>query len=279
MFYLLLGILCSTAISIILRLSENYISDKMAMFASNYIICVLCGLYFMKDTNIVLNDYYFYITLLIGIISGILYLVSFVFTKVNMDHNGIILTSTFTKLGVLIPTLMAIFVFKEVPSLIQIIAITIAILAIIMIHFEKNAISEGNKKIYLLLLLILCGIVDSTTNIFKQFSHIKYENLFLVITFFSAFVLAFIASLRNKNKKTLSDIAFGIAIGIPNYFSSKLVLMALDTVDAIIVYPIYSVTTLVLITLAGLLFFKEQLSRKKIISILFIILSLILLNI
>lgn len=278
MFYLIIGILCSALISIILRMSEKHLSNKMVMFASNYMICVLCSLFFMKGNHIVLSGSYFNITLLLGLISGVLYLVSFLFTKANMDHNGLVLTSTFTKLGVLIPTLMAIVIFKEVPSLIQIIGISISICAIIMIHFEKDAISEGNKKLWLIMLLIMCGIVDSLTNIFKQYGHIDYENMYLLLTFLTAFILAFILSFTNKNKMNIKDVIFGILIGIPNFFSSKLVLMALDSLDAIIVYPIYSVGTLITITLAGLLLFKEELSRKKLFAIIMIAISLCLLN-
>lgn len=278
MIYLIIGILCSALISIILRTSEKHISNKMVMFASNYIICVICSLFFMKDNPISYTGSYFYITLFLGFISGILYLVSFLFTKANMDHNGLVLTSTFTKLGVLIPTLMAIFIFKEIPSLIQIIGISVSILAIIMIHFEKDSINEGNKKLWLILLLIMCGIVDSLTNVFKQYGHIDYENMYLMLTFLTAFILAFILSFTNKNKLSKNDIIFGILIGLPNYFSSKLVLMALDTLDAIVVYPVYSVGTLVTITIAGLVLFKEQLSRKKLFAIIMITISLCLLN-
>jgi multidrug transporter EmrE-like cation transporter len=99
-----------------------------------------------------------------------------------------------------------------------------------------------------------------------------------MLTFLTAFILAFILSFTNKNKLSKNDIIFGILIGLPNYFSSKLVLMALDTLDAIVVYPVYSVGTLVTITIAGLVLFKEQLSRKKLFAIIMITISLCLLN-
>ena len=58
MFYLIIGILCSALISIILRMSEKHLSNKMVMFASNYMICVLCSLFFMKGNHIVLEVLY-----------------------------------------------------------------------------------------------------------------------------------------------------------------------------------------------------------------------------
>ncbi len=278
MFYLIIGILCSALISIILRMSESHLSNKMVMFASNYLICVICSYCFMNGNHVALSGSNFYFTLALGFISGILYLVSFLFTKMNMDHNGLVLTSTFTKLGVLIPTLMAIVIFKEVPSFIQLIGISISIFAIIMIHFEKEAMNEGNKKLWLIILLIMCGIVDSLTNIFKQYGHIDYENMYLFFTFLTAFIFAFILAITNKQKMSIKDVVFGILIGLPNYFSSKLVLMALDTLSAIVVYPVYSVGTLITITITGLLLFKEQLSKKKLFAIILIAISLCLLN-
>ena len=48
MFYLILAILSSALISIIMRASEKYITNKMAMFMSNYAICIALSAAFMN---------------------------------------------------------------------------------------------------------------------------------------------------------------------------------------------------------------------------------------
>lgn len=276
MFYLILAILSSALISIIMRASEKYITNKMAMFMSNYAICIALSAAFMNWKNVSVGLGTFALGL--GVISGILYLVNFIFLKYNMQHNGIVLSSTFMKLGVLIPTVMAVVVFHEMPSLAQVIGIGISIVAIIMIHFEKEALQESNKKIWLLLLLVLSGITDSMANIYEKVGTAEGKDGYLLITFFTAFALASFFACRDKNKITRKDLFFGLLIGIPNYFSARFLLLALGSVDAVLAYPMYSVATIIVITLAGAFAFHEQISRKKAIALGLIVMAVCLLN-
>lgn len=276
MFYLILAILSSAMVSITMRVSEKYITNKMAMFMSNYAICIALSAAFMNWKNV--SAGLGAPALILGIISGVLYLVSFIFLKYNMQHNGIVLSSTFMKLGVLIPTVMAVVVFHEIPSWTQVLGISISILAIIMIHFEKEALQESNKKIWLLLLLVLSGFTDSMANIYEQVGKPEGKDGYLLITFFVAFLLATVFALREKNKITRKDLLFGMLIGIPNYFSARFLLLALGSVDAVLAYPMYSVATIIVITLAGVLAFHEQISRKKAIALGMIVVAVCLLN-
>lgn len=151
------------------------------MFMANYGACIALSMAFMEGSvgetmsngngNI----------LVLGCITGILYLGGFVMLKYNIRHNGLVLASTFMKLGVLIPTVMAV-------------------------------------------------------------------------------------------------VVFGLLIGVPNYFSARFLLLALGSVDAVIAYPVYSVATLIAITLIGLLCFHEKLNRKKTAALLMIVAALCLLN-
>ena len=71
---------------------------------------------------------------------------------------------------------------------------------------------------------------------------------------------------------------FGLLIGIPNFFSAKFLLDALEFIPAFIAYPTCNVATLLLVTLAGILFFREKLSRRQGLAIAGILIALALLN-
>ena len=277
MIYLILAILSSALVSITMRASEKYITNKMAMFMSNYASCIALSAAFMdwKNASTGLGVP----ALALGVISGVLYLVSFIFLKYNMQHNGIVLSSTFMKLGVLIPTIMAVVVFQEMPKWTQVLGICISILAIVIIHFEKEALQESNKKIWLLILLVLSGFTDSMANIYEQVGNPEGKDGYLLITFFTAFLLATIFACRDKNKITRKDLFFGMLIGIPNYFSARFLLLALGSVDAVLAYPMYSVATMIVITLTGILAFRERISRKKAVALAMIVVAVCLLNI
>ena len=76
----------------------------------------------------------------------------------------------------------------------------------------------------------------------------------------------------------MAEVLFGILIGIPNYFSARFLLQSLNALPAIIVYPTYSVATIVVVSLAGVCFFRERLGRRQKVAILAILAALVLLN-
>ena len=75
-----------------------------------------------------------------------------------------------------------------------------------------------------------------------------------------------------------ADVLFGLLIGIPNYFSARFLLLSLSSVPAVAAYPTYSVGTIVLITLVGVLLFRERISRRQALALLMILAALALLN-
>ena len=279
MIYLLLAILSSTCVSSFMRLSEKFISNKMMMFVANYALCTIFSYLYIDNSITYSLDYGFIVMLITGAITGILYLVSFMALKTNMQYNGVVLSSTFMRLGVLIPTAIAIIIFKEVPKFSQIIGFIIAIMAIILINFDKEGIKEGSKKTWLLGLLVLNGLGDSMANIFDKLGNPSYGDGYLIMTFLVALLLSIVLTLKDKQTINRYDILFGILVGVPNYYSARFLLLALNSMNAVIVYPVYSIATMIAITSVGVLCFKEKLNRQKLIALLMIMVALALLNI
>ena len=285
MIYLLLASASSSLISVLMRFSEARVRNQMAMFLTNYVVCFGLSLAYVDWQNTGFLGTNPKSTVLIGLVAGVLYLAGFVFLKFNMHHNGIVLSSTFMKLGVIIPTLMAVVFFGETMAWTRGLGILLAIGAIVLIHFEKEdptaaKASAGYRgKIYLILLLIAGGLADSMTNIFEQLGTPDGKDGFLFTTFFVAFLLATGAAILSKIRPAATDFFFGALIGIPNYFSSRFILKALGSVDAVLVYPMFSVGTLIIVTLAGMLLFKEPVSRQKACALGLIVAALCLLNI
>lgn len=279
MIYLLLAIMSSAMVSICMRMGEKYVKNQMAMFMANYAVCIVLSYLFMnRGIDFFVDNTGGLITVL-GIISGILYLVSFMFLKYNMKHNGIVLASTFMKLGVLIPTIMAVVVFHEMPTWTQVLGIIISLIAIVIIHFEKDALQEGNKKFWLLILLVLSGFTDAMANVYEQVGSTEGKDGYLLVTFLVAFMLALGFVVIRKTRITKADIFLGMLIGLPNYFSARFLLLALGSVDAVLVYPMYSVATMIVITVVGIIAFREMISKKKACALGLIVLALGLLNI
>ena len=279
MIYLMLAIASSALVSIIIRLGEDHVTNQMGMLLSNYVVCSICAIVCSNSDVVTAVQASGFFDIGLGVVCGFLYLAGLLLMQYNTKNNGVVLSSTFMKLGVLIPTLMAIVFFREIPKGTQVIGIVLALLAIVMIHFEKDALKEGNKKIWLLVLLLCGGITDSTANIFEKFGSPAAKDVYLFMIFFVAGVLAFVLVLKSKKKVSPKDVIFGVILGVPNYFSSRFLLLSLSSMSAVVVYPTYSVATMIAITVVGVLAFKEKLDRKKAIALGMIVLALGLLNI
>ena len=278
MFYLLLAIASSTLVSVAMRLSKNHIQNNMGMFIANYSACVILSRLFMGGTQLLTTEDGIAMAVIQGIFSGFLYLASLFLMERNMRHNGIVLTSAFSKLGVLVPTLMAILVFRERPELMQLGGMVVALCAIGLIYFEKGAFAQGSRKGLLLATLFVSGLTDAMANIYDKTGSALFKDHYLFYTFFAALMFAVLVNVKNRGKITGKEIGFGVLIGIPNYFSARFLLLALGSVPAVITYPVYSVATIVAISLSGLLFFKESISKRKAFALLLVIAALILLN-
>lgn len=280
MLYLILAVVSSSAVAIIMRFGEKYIRNNFAMFAANYLVCSTIGFMFLKDKNIFVMREGLPFTLILALISGCLYLTNFVFLKLNIEKNGVMLSSVFMKLGVLVPILMAITVFGETPKVIQLVGFALAIAAIIIINLEPKGDKQGNKKtaVFLLLLLLISGFTGSMANIFDKVGRAELKDSFLFFNFFTAMLLAVVITAVRKKPISWKDLVFGAAIGVPNYFASRFLLLSLGSLPAVVVYPIYNIGAIVLIGAAGLFLFRERLNLRKYIGFGIIAVSLVLLN-
>ncbi len=277
MLFLILAIICSSLISIIMRISSDKVSGKLSMLASNYAVCSLCGaIYTGFDLIPIEND--IGKVLGFGVINGVLYLVSFLLLQLNTAKHGIVLSSIFMKLGLLVPIVLSVLFFNEFPSVIQTAGFITAVIAIILINLKKGS-SIKNFGISLILLLLFGGSADAMSKVYEYMGPESHTNQFLFYTFATALILCLTLVIIKKEKTTIKDILFGCVIGIPNFFSSKFLISALTTIPAVVTYPTFSVATILLVTLVGVVAFKEKLTKIQWFALSLIIISLILLNI
>lgn len=282
MIYLILAILSSSLIAVLMRISERYSKNNMGMFMANYAVCILMSRLFMGEIRLFTSESGIDLAVLLGVLSGVLYLGNFVMLQKNMHYNGVVLASTFMKLGVLVPTVMAIVIFREVPTWFQLAGVLLAVAAIIIIHFDGEENSgeqrKTGKKGLLIALLFVSGITDSMANIYDKTANAGLKDHYLLYTFLAAFVISLILALGKKDAIKKGDIVFGVLIGIPNYFSARFLLGALAEISAVVVYPVYSVATIVVISAVSFLAFKEKISIRKGCALGLIMGALVLLN-
>lgn len=278
MLYLLLAVLSSSMISVLMRISSAKVTANRSMLAANYLVCSVLGALYAGADFPVPGAPGFGVTLGLGVLNGVLFLVSFVLLQANTRKCGIVLSSIFMKLGLLVPFVLSIVFFHEVPTGVQITCFCLAVTAIILINLKKGASTE-RPGLGLLLLLLLGGSADAMAKVFDVLGPAELEDQFLFITFAVAFILCIGLAVHSKERPGKRDLLYGALIGIPNFFSSKFLLGALEDLPAVVVYPTFCVCTMLIVTLAGVLVFREKLSRLQWFSLGIILAALVLLNI
>lgn len=276
MFYLLLAIAGSAMISILLRISSGKIKEGCSMLAFNYLTCTVLGMAYAGFAPGITQNPGFPAALGLGIVNGILLLVSFILMQSSVRKNGVVLTSIFTKLGLLVPVVLSVVVFREMPTWVQVIGFCIAIAAIIVINLQKDT---GRFDWSLIILLLLAGGTDAMAKIYEALGSADLTDPYLLYSFGAAFVLCVSVVIAKKELPGFREFLFGTLIGIPNFLSSKFLLSALATVPAVVAYPTFSVATLLVITLTGVLAFREKLKAHQWAALAAILVALVMLNI
>lgn len=278
MLYLLLAIASSATIAVIMRISGKTVKSNITMLAANYLICLLLSAGYAGLQLLSPGQPGFTMTVGMGAVNGVLYLLGFVLLQYNTRKSGVVLSSVFMKLGLLVPIALSVLLFKERLTILQCAGFVLAVGAVILINYEKGTRLSG-IKLPLVVMLLACGGGDAMSKVFEVYGLSDYADQFLLCTFACALLLCIGLILYKREKPEKQAILFGVLIGIPNFFSAKFLLMALENLPAVIVYPTFSVATLLVVTLAGICLFKERLRLSQWFALFFILVALALLNI
>ena len=276
---LILAITSSALVSVIMRLSGKKVTGNIAMLAVNYLMCLAVSAGSAGFGDLFPAGDGLCGALLMGGINGLLYLGGFVLLQISVQRNGVVLSSTFMKLGLLVSIAVSVVFFGEMPDVLQIIGFSLAVAAIVLINFRRGSGETADFKAGLILLLLVGGMADAMSKIFEELGEASLEPQFLVYTFLVATVLCAVLMWKKNQRPGKWEILFGLLIGVPNFFSAKFLLGALEAIPAVIVYPVYSVATILVVSLIGVLAFRERLEKRQWVGMGLILVALVLLNV
>ena len=277
MIYLILAIISSALVSVVMRLSQRFARNSITMLAANYVMCTAAAAFLAG--GVIPTGEGAGLTISLGSFCGVLYLLGFVTLQWNIQRNGVVLSATFQKLGVLVPTIAAITIFGETARWTQLLGIAVAIGAILLMQGRSTGKNANRSTLGLLALLLCGGMSDVMSKVFRTWGNGDHGNYFLVFTFLIALALCLVLCIVKKQSVTLPDVLCGLALGVPNYMSARFLLWALKDVPSVVVYPTFAVGTIIVVTIVGVLAFREKVEKRKLAAIGLILGALVLLNI
>lgn len=303
MFYLFLAIICSSTIAFIFKYAQSYNANQYLLTSANYFTACLISFSMIMNKGILkrlvkedsfLNELKFLLSqnayilspynsviwgVIVGSISGLFFFLSFTYYQKSVKENGLGLSGTFSKLGILIPMIFSIVIWREYPTSLQWVGIILSLISIVMVNLSFESVERFDINKTIILLFLFGGMAEFSNKIYQKYALNAYKDVFLFSIFLIAFIISITYTLKEKVKWNKRDIITGIAVGIPNLFSSYFLILSLDKLPASVAFPAFSAGGILLINIGGFFIFKERISHKNKLAIGLIIVALVLINI
>lgn len=281
--YLALSILFSSFIFVIFKLFVRFKVQSLFAIIVNYLVACLVGLWFYEGEVDVAHLHaksWFWGAMALGI----LFIVVFNLMAATSQSLGVSVASVATKMSFVLPATLGVLLYKEELNAVKIAGIAIAIIAVYLASMKTAKESFKPSMLLLPFMVFLgSGIIDASIKYFEQ-GHVPEVEfaLFSALVFFFAgtigLIFILIKAIRQPLKINYKNIAGGIALGIPNFFSIYFLLLALSYkgLNSATIFTVNNVGIVLLSTVLGILLFKEKLNLKNWLGIGLAVLSILL---
>lgn len=292
MLYLVLAILCSASLALIFRYTESRRYDRRAITAANYLAAAVASLivsllrhgptlgldrpaHFWAEAGAVLGGAAQFSPaaapwwgVCVGLPSGALFYGAFMLYQASIRENGPALSGMFGKLGILVPTAGSLLLFHTPLLPRQWAGMLLALGAMALSQLPRLLARQqtsrpSGRRLLLVLMMLSMGLAEFSNKIFQGLAGQQHRGVFLLVTFSSALLVAAVALARRKELPRRRDLLLGLAVGLPNLFSSYFLIMALPTVTAAVAFPAYSAGSMVLIALGARAIYGDRLGHLE----------------
>lgn len=306
MLYLILAIACSTSIALIFKVSESRDMDRYTVTTFNYLVASAVSLFFVLADGMRGVTPFTAIEGLsaqfsgvvgsggtfgpeasagwaaaVGLPSGVLYFLGFMYLQKAVRESGVSLAGSFSKMGVLVPMVLAIFLWKELPTALQWTGIALALVSILLANLDMSRprrMLSGFQPV-LLALFLTVGLSEFSNKVYQKYGILEMKSLFLFFVFTGALLISGYKLIRQGRRFRGQHVLTGLLVGVPNYFASFFLILSLSRLKTAVVFPIYSAATIMLLSLAGWFLFGERLKVRERAAVALTIAALILVNI
>lgn len=272
MLYLIATVLLNVVVSAIFKIFPYYHINRQVAITTNYIVCVLTGSLFIGYFPVsgpTLYAQWFPWAVALG---ASFYLV-FNLMAWCARENGMATMVIAGKLSLVIPVVCAVVLYGDKLEPLKVLGILLSVPAVILSSRSSNEQKNtGGLLLWPALLFLLSGTLDTLVNYIQHtFLHSRPDQAAFTVVTFAAAALSglasapFVTGQKNDRESFIRNIAAGVCLGIPNFFSIYLFVRALHTsvLQSSAVIPIINIGILVLSVLTAVLFFREKAGKLR----------------
>jgi drug/metabolite transporter (DMT)-like permease len=269
MLFLLGSIILTSYLTLSFKLTERWRINTLQAIVFNYITCVITGSLFNGHFPVpgpVQQPW-----LPWALAMGAVFITTFNIVGFTTQQLGVSVAAVSFKLSLVIPFIFSVFLYKEPLTVLKLLGIALALIAVYLTLQRKNSQPGTKKRAWLMLLPVLLfvgsGLLDTMIKYTEQrFLNNSNNNDFLVTAFASAAAMGLIVLLilfvTGKQSFDYRAMLAGAAIGVPNYFSIWCLVQVLKQYagNSSAIIPVNNMGIVLFSAVAALVLFKEKLS-------------------
>ena len=272
MTYLILSILCSVAVSVLLKLARRKGIDIRQAIAFNYVMA--CALTWFALSPALTPDPAHPFPWSLFAVLGVILPTLFVIMSRGVEQAGIVRADAAQRLSLFLTVLSSFVIFGEALALNRAISLVLAFIALFCLLYKPAGAMTGQANgagrhgaLYLALIWFGYGLVDI---LFKQIA--KTGTSFssgLFLSFALAGLLMFAYLLLRKVKWNRQSLLGGLLLGLLNFCNILFYIRAHQTFHAnpTLVFTVMNIGVISLGTVVGAAVFKERISRINMLGI------------
>lgn len=220
--------------------------------------------------------------LLLGIGAGVLVFFATLSFFYHMTRGQLSASWTVISLAVGFPVLASIFVWGEHPSVRQTIGMVLIVIALIL--FGRHETTSGGSSVdqtdptdptdhhprvqlisFLLLMVafLLTGVLNITNKALVEWNLSAYRDVYMLAFYVTAMVLGGSIMFFSRQESSASDRSVGFIMGVAGAVSMICLLIALQYLPGIVVFPVRNLGNLALTGFVSILAWRERLSKSQ----------------
>ncbi len=248
----------------VIRAAQVRDSNMMVVGAVNYLLASsLCFGISIAEGNTALSTP----TLFWGVVQGIAFVTSFFLICASMNLTGMAIATSILRLSVVIPVLASILYWDEVPGSYQVLGILACMASLPLIGTRaKNVGKAGGLKrreFWILALLFLGpGVARVASKGFVEADVPDARTTFMGVLYGVAALGVLATFLWPRWRVSYSGAWDGVKMGIVNVASIVTMLVALEQVAGVVVFPVQASAGLLLNSLFAAAVWHERLTRR-----------------
>ena len=279
MFYLAASVTSSILILVLFRYMTGTTAVTRHAIAFSYLVSVVTGLVAFESRWHEFPVFW----IAPAALEGLAFYIVFRLMAMTAQQNGVAVASVATKMSVVIPVMIGVLLLDETLGILKLLGVLAGLVAVVLVAVNRNQSPEevAGEGRWRLPILVFCstGLIDASFKLLQVWGLSDSQFLpFIVCVFACAFLASMVHHALSADKKiNRSSFLFGAGLGVANFGTVFFIMKALAIPgwESSIIFPINHFAVVAVSVLAGLMLFREKLSKRILAGLVLATLSIV----